>query len=159
MRSPSKQAQSSGPSQRRLRVRGLLRCALAAPVLLSGTTLARAEVCDKVVGEAWLPGDGPVWLLNPVGFPTGLVLLLGGLALLLILGLRWIGCLGSALLLFAATMMVSFDLIPQHEIYLAAVREGCRSYRTDLMNVGLYVALAAAYAWLAHRVRQKVASR
>jgi hypothetical protein len=56
---------SPTPSQPWLRVSKLTRLAVAAlastPVMLSP---AFAEVCDKVVGEHWRPGEGPAGIYD-----------------------------------------------------------------------------------------------
>jgi hypothetical protein len=122
--------------------------------------MANAEICDKAVGETWRSEDGPVWLLNPVGFPSALTILIGGLILLAMAKARrfqWFGYVVSAFLVLIAAIAVSADLIPQHDIYLAQIREGCRSYRTDLMNVALFLAFALMYAWQGYRIRRGAA--
>jgi hypothetical protein len=132
--------------------------ALLAPVLVAAP--ASAEVCDKAVGETWQPNDGPVWLLNPVGFPYALLFFLGLLVLLVITRFRWLRWLAyavSSFLVLGAALLLFADLIPQHEIYLMQVQEGCRSYRTDLMGLVVSLALAACFIWLGHRSKQGAA--
>src|SRR5262249_44000752 len=65
---------------------------------------AIAEVCDKAVGDDWRPGDGPVWILNPVGWPIGSAVVIGGL--FLAGRLRWVGYLGASVLMLAATALL-----------------------------------------------------
>ena len=114
---------------------------------------AIAEVCDKAVGDDWRPGDGPVWILNPVGWPIGSAVVIGGL--FLAGRLRWVGYLGASVLMLAAIALLFADLIPQHDIYLAEIREGCRSLRTDLMDLGFLIVAAAAYGFLGYRAGRK----
>jgi len=143
---------------RRSRVRELSRHAPLVLALLLVPTLAGAEVCDKAVGESWRPADGPVWLLNPVGLPIAVTILVSGLVLVAVARLRWFGYLGSAFLVLNAAVLVFADLVPEHDIYLAQIREGCRSYRTDLMDVGLMTIFAVAYGWLGHRAKRQPAN-
>jgi hypothetical protein len=145
-------ASQAAPSRRQRRVGEL---SLHAGALLSAlvSSPAYAEVCDKAVGDNWLPSHGPVWLLNPVGFPFGLTIFLAGLLAVAFFRLRWVGYLAGTLLLLLAAISVSVDLIPQHDSYLATLREGCASLLTDWMNVGLVGAFAVAYVWLGHRAR------
>jgi hypothetical protein len=134
---------------------------VVACALLAFPTAAAAEICDKAVGEAWRSEQGAVWLLNPVGFPYALTGLVAGLIPLLIVKapwLQWLGFAVSAVLVVIAVIVVTGDLIPQHDIYLAQVREGCRSNRTDLMNVGLMLAIGVSYAWMGYRLRRRAAS-
>jgi len=132
-----------------------IRQATFATSTLMMITSAAAEVCDKAVGEAWQAEHGPVWLLNPVGFPIGLTLLICGLALVAVTRNRWIGIVGAVLLLLYASALVFADLVPQHYVYIAQIREGCRSYRTDLMDLALIATFALAYVWLGHRGKHR----
>jgi hypothetical protein len=108
---------------------------------------ALAEVCDKAVGEAWRTGDGPVWLLNPVGWPIGILALLAGL-LLAARGAKWIGY-GVAAFLVAQIAVRLF--IDGGEMYRAQLDEGCRSLATDWADMGLLALFAMAYGWLGLR--------
>ena len=146
-------------SQRQFRIGELVRHALVVPPLLFAPALASAEVCDKAVGEGWRSENGPVWLLNPNGFPIGLAILIGGLVLVVATKLRWFAYLVSAFLVFSAGGIVFADLVPGHDIYLAQIREGCRSYQTDLMDVGLIITFGFAYAWLGHWTKPQVGNR
>ncbi|HKA74997.1 MAG TPA: hypothetical protein VKE26_24545 [Xanthobacteraceae bacterium] len=129
---------------------------MAAVCVLAVPTLANAEVCDKVVGENWRTADGPVWLLNPSGFPLGLVMLIGCLVLVLAARLWWLGLAVSALLASGSLLYVLVDLLPDQDIYRAARYEGCRSYQTDLLDLGLRLFLAVVFAWLGYRARRDV---
>jgi hypothetical protein len=145
--------------QRQLRVGQRVRLATVAfTTTLVMLSPAVAEVCDKAVGESWQPKDGPIWLLNPVGMPIAFIFLICGLVIVATTRLWWLGYVGSALLVANALALVFFDLIPEHEIYLAQIREGCRSYRTDLVNVGLMTIFAVAYGWLGHRAKRRPAN-
>ena len=111
---------------------------------------AFAEICDKGAGgDAWMPEHGPVWLLNPVGWPLGLI----GLLLWFVLaarGPKWVGYAGTALL--AAWIAISLlDVMQQHDVYRMQVKEGCRSLTTDWAEVGLLTLFAIAYGWLGFR--------
>ena len=134
-----------------------------AMALLVGVTQAFAEVCDKGKGgESWMPAHGPVWLLNPVGWPLGLIALVAGLALAATRS-KWIGY-GGAALLASFIAVHSGELVERHEIYRAQVEEGCRTLATDWADVGVLAVFALAYAWLGlrrHRieVRRIMAAR
>jgi hypothetical protein len=120
-------------------------------LVLTGFGPAAAEVCDKVVGEGWQPSHGPVWLLNPVGFPVGLTILLAGLVLVAAVRSRWLGYSASGLVVLVGATLIFVHLMPEHDIYLASIKEGCRSYLTDVIDVALLLSFACAYAWLGHR--------
>jgi hypothetical protein len=62
---------------------------------------------------------------------------------------------GPVWILLAAIALLFADLIPQHDIYLAEIREGCRSLRTDLMDLGFLIVAAAAYGFLGYRAGRK----
>src|ERR1700741_748361 len=64
---------ASGGSHLPVRIGKLVRVLLFLPF----PTPVFAELCDKAVGESWQPEHGPVWLLNPLGFPLGLAVLTG----------------------------------------------------------------------------------
>jgi hypothetical protein len=111
---------------------------------------ALAEICDKGKGgDSWTEAHGPVWLLNPVGWPLGMI----GLLLWLVLaarGPKWIGYSGAALL--AAWLAVGvIDLVEQHAVYRMQVAEGCRTLATDWADMGLLALFAIAYGWLGFR--------
>lgn len=145
-------ALDKAPSQRQQRGAGSLRHAYAALLVVLLSTPSYAEVCDKAVGEGWRPEHGPVWLLNPLGgTPFTLLILTAGL--FLARTFSWVGYLGSAALVSFAAALVFFDVIPEHDIYLMQIREGCRSHRTDLMDLGLIAAFAFAYTWLGYRAQ------
>ena len=125
---------------------------MAALALLSFRSAALAEVCDKAVGESWYPSHGPVWLLNPLGFPFGLSALVTGLVMIAALRRPWLAYAGSMMLALYLASIAFADLIPEHEIYLAQIREGCRAYRTDLLDVGIVFVFAAMYLWIGRRI-------
>jgi hypothetical protein len=140
------------PSHRQLRAGELIRHAFASVALtLFFVPPAHAEVCDKVVGESWRSADGPVWLLNPVGWP--LALLVSGLLLVSIFKLKWLGYVAAALLLLYVLVFFCVDWFPDHQVYRYAIKEGCRSYHTDLMDAALMFCFALAYAWLGYRAK------
>ena len=149
-----KQPTERGPSQRALRVL----CG-AAGVVAATSTAALAEICDKAVSEDWVSAHGPVWLLNPVGFPFGLSFLIASLVLVAVLRSRMLALVLIALTASSIAVAVTVDLIPQHEIYLMQVSEGCRSLATDWMDVGVLSAFAAALFWLARRIDGTSAGR
>ena len=72
--------------------------------------------------------------------------------------LRWFGYAVSAFLVFNAAVLVFADLMPEHKIYLAQIQEGCRSYRTDLMDLGLILAFASCYVWLGYQAKRNRAN-
>lgn len=129
-----------------------------ATALLVGATEAFAEVCDKGAGgDSWMPEHGPVWLLNPVGWPFGLVLLLAGLVLAAVRS-KWIGYAGAALIVSWIAVSIFVDLIPEHQVYRMQVEEGCKSLATDWAEVGVLALFALAYGWLGLR-RHRVEAR
>src|SRR5713101_4537489 len=132
-------------SQRALRAPQFVRYALAAAIVGVATllqqTAATAEVCDKAVGENWRPWDGPVWLLNPVGFLIGLTALVGAVALVVVTRQRWLGYVASGLLALVIVGDLS-DIISLHEVYRYELKEGCRSVPTDLFDIGLLTTFA-----------------
>ena len=113
-----------------------------------------AEVCDKALGESWRQSDGPVWMLNPVGFPIGLTILIATLALLVITKSDWSAYVAAGLAMSFAALGI-WDMIEDHFVYQAEIREGCRSIRTDIMQFALLTAFAAAYGWLGYRLSKK----
>jgi cell division protein FtsX len=127
-----------------------LALALIASALLVGATEALAHVCDTTIGDAWRPEHGPVWLLNPVGWPVEAMVLLIGL-LLAAKGPRWLGFGVAALIISLAAATVVLQLLPQPEIYRRELSEGCRSVVTGWADVGLMMLFAIATGWLAYR--------
>ncbi len=113
--------------------------------LAFAVTGADAEVCDKVMGDHWRPEHGPAGRLGPLGA----LLLVGGL--LAAMRAPWIGYAGAALLVSYAALIMFVDVIPNHQAYQAAVREGCSSVALDVANAALYCFLAFAYWWLGYR--------
>jgi hypothetical protein len=145
--------QAYGPSQRSSRVGKLMTHVL---LLLTLPTPVLGEVCDKAVGESWLPEHGPVWLLNPVGFPFALVVLIGWLVLAGMSKSVWPGIIGAALLSLPVALGVADALTPDTEasdMWLAMLKEGCVSTRTQLMGTGVAAVFALAYALLGLRAR------
>jgi hypothetical protein len=100
-----------------------------------------------------------VWLLNPVGFPFALTTLIGGLVLVAGARLPWLGYFGAVFLAFAVGVAVFNDLIPEHDIHLAQIREGCRSHPTDLLNGALITAFALTYLLLGYRASRSKRAR
>ncbi len=96
---------------------------------------ASAEVCDKVVGEAWMPQQGPVWIFNPAEFPWALLVFTGIMAVSAIRGWPRLLIAGAILLALVGSAEVFADLLPRHDVYRAAVTEGCRSIPTDVADV------------------------
>lgn len=145
---------SHTPSQPRLRggefVQFVTMVLASTLVMLSP---AFAEVCDKVAGDNWQPADGPVWTFHLAsGLPTGFILV-GGLVLVGFAQLRWLAYGGSTILAIMIAFVLT-DMIQMHDVYRAAIREGCRSFETDLFNLGLMIAFALAYAWLGYRAKR-----
>ncbi len=130
---------------------GVRLIALAALLLLAVSRPAFAEICDKAVGEDWRRAHGPVWLLNPVGFPFGMTILLVALVLVARAKRSWPGYVAAALAVASAASLALVDVIPDHDIYRMQVREGCRSFRTDVMQIALLVSFALAFGWLGFR--------
>jgi hypothetical protein len=135
-----------------------------ATVWLAGATEALTEACPRDAGGgSWKPDDGPVWLLNPVGWPVGPMLLLAGLVLAATRS-KWVGYAGAALVVSWIAVGIFVDLIPQHQVYRMQVEQGCKSLATDWAEMGVLALFALAYGWLGlrrHRmeVRRIVAAR
>jgi hypothetical protein len=127
--------------------RGGVVATLAVIAIIALLTAASAEVCDKAVGDDWRSEHGPVWLLNPVGFPVDLTLLIGGLALVRITRQRWLGYVALGLIALSIYGHL-YDVILQHQVYQFELSEGCRSVATDLLNVVLLIAFFGAFFWL-----------
>ena len=159
------------PSQPQLRVGELTRLAVAA---LASTLVmlspAFAEVCDKVVGEHWRPGDGPAWTIGPT-LLWSLVPPLAGIFLLvvpavLILGIfghgrflnaaakiKWLGYFGAGFFAIVGFLDLSASILPiTDDILLAAVDEGCLALRTEpyALGLGATVLLALLYGGAAY---------
>ena len=83
-------------------------------------------------------------------------MLIGCLVLVLAARLWWLGLAVSALLASGSLLYVLVDLLPDQDIYRAARYEGCRSYQTDLLDLGLRLFLAVVFAWLGYRARRDV---
>jgi hypothetical protein len=140
-----------GGSQRQLRVGELIRHAIVFFAVF--TTPALAEVCDKVVGDSWQPGHGAVWILNPSGFPSELLLLLSGLLLVAAAKNSILGYVGAALTVGYTALLLYLALGLESDIYRLAVREGCRSHSRDVLHVAALILFALAFAWLGYRSR------
>jgi hypothetical protein len=143
-----KQTPAPGGSQLPLRVGELVLLFLSIPTPVFG------ELCDKAVGESWLPEHGPVWLLNPVGFPTGLAVLTGVLVWVGIAKGGWPGFICASLIL----VIVAIGLMPVDDpdpMWLALLKEGCFSERANLMNTYVLIVFALAYAFLGFRARKR----
>jgi hypothetical protein len=143
----------SGPSQRALRI-GERACFTL--MLFSISTPALAEVCDKAVGEGWMPSHGPVWLFNPVGFPFALAFLIGWLVLAAMSKHSWSGFTGAVVISLLLALDVADRMLPDKqaiEMWLMMLREGCVSTRTRLMDTGALAVFALAYAFLGFRAR------
>jgi hypothetical protein len=140
------------PSQRQLRIGEPVRFATA---VLAATLVtlspAFAEVCDKVIGEHWRPGDGPAgtyvlplfWTLIPPGmwivflgilgfFATGV--LGGGSFRLVAAKLNWLGYLCVALFAIAAVIEL-YDVTHPDSIIVGAIKEGCMSLHFESVRV------------------------
>jgi hypothetical protein len=120
-------------------------CVSVAVLLAFAPTSADAEVCDKVMGDDWRREHGPAGRLGPFSI---LILIAG---LLVAMKRPWIGYAGAALLVSYAALIMFVDLIPNHQAYQAAVREGCSSVALDVTNAALCCFLAFAYWWLGYR--------
>jgi hypothetical protein len=104
-----------GASEHRMRFGALV---LSGATLTISTLLmlspAIAEVCDKIVGDNWRSEDSPASVLHLIAsLPIGFVLL-GGLALVAIGKLRWLGC-GAATILVLMTAFTLVDMIEAPE--------------------------------------------
>ena len=115
---------------------------------------ALAEVCDKAVGESWMPKDGPVWILNPAGFPSAIVFATLTFLLVLATKSRVVGILAAALAMSYAAIHI-LDVVENHPVYQAMLREGCRSIATDLLQIGIYTTFATLVSWLGYRLSGK----
>jgi hypothetical protein len=122
------------------------------------STLANAEVCDKAIWWDWRREDGPVWLFGS-GIPFTFILLVAGLALVIAKKLWWFGYILSALTLINAAAIYFLDVLPAHDIYLAELREGCRSKLTDIADVSLFAAFGCAFLGFGYFAYRSAKSR
>ena len=127
---------------------------LTIPSLLTLPSPAFADVCDKAVGESWMPEDGPVWILNPAGFPSGIVFFTLMVLLVLATKSRVVGILAAALAISYAAIHI-LDVVENHPVYRAMIREGCRSIPTDLIQIAIFTTFAALVSWLGVRLSKK----
>lgn len=172
--------QSSAPSQRQLRARGLAGQALIAIAcaLLAFPDAAGAEVCDKVVGEHWRPGNGPAWTVTfprsdwanvslatwaiVFGIPCALTLatLRRRISLSLAVFLKWVGYVLAALIILVAFFAMHATLVPEglDAIHVLAAKEGCIVFRTNwravVVNTAVVGLIVLPYFWMAFRMRR-----
>jgi hypothetical protein len=157
------------PSQRHLRVGERVRLVTA----VLATTLvmlspAIAEVCDKVAGEHWRPGDGPVgtYVLPWMHLPPSIwaiflgilcffaVAILGGGSLRFVAArLNWLGYLCAALLAVAAAVGLN-DLMDPDPVVVGAIKEGCMSLGTEWIGVGAAIFVSLLFAFAAYGVKR-----
>ena len=118
-------------------------------LMIALPTSVLAEVCDKAVGESWSPSDGPVWLLNPIGWP--LAFIVGGLIVVFVFRLRWVGYAVSAILALYLLLGFYLDSLPDPAHFAEMMlREGCRSRLTDLLTDLAVACFAALYGLLGY---------
>ena len=170
--------QGRGPRRlARERTRHIL-MAIACAILVF-PTVAAAEVCDKVVGEHWRPGDGPAWSVTlPGSFdwtkvrPAEWAVLLGvpcmlacmtlaeRIPLLTASLLKWVGYLATGLVVIVAlyAMHVMIFLDGLDAIHALAAKEGCIGIRHDwqdvLINGGVMALIVSAYVLMAMRMKR-----
>ncbi|NOU07929.1 MAG: hypothetical protein HOO99_17275 [Hyphomicrobiaceae bacterium] len=104
---------------------------------------AMAEVCDKVAGDGWMPGDGPIslfWNIRTWGVIWTLAMIVPWL--------RWLHpiipfALGIAFVLLGIALTFGSD--GGDYVTRAAVIEGCRAVWFDSLHlaVGLVIVLTA----------------
>jgi hypothetical protein len=159
------------PSQRQLRVGEFMQFAIAVLAsILVMLSPAIAEVCDKVVGEHWRPGDGPagtyilplMWTHIPLSIWIILlgvlcffaVAILGGGSLRFVAAkLNWLGYLCAALLAMAAVVGLDSVMDPD-PVIAGAINEGCMSLRTEWIGVGAAIFVSLLFAFAAHGVKR-----
>jgi hypothetical protein len=166
------------PTQRR-HARGLVRQALIAIacVPLAFPDAAAAEVCDKVVGEHWRPGNGPAWTVTfprsdwanvslatwaiVFGIPCVLTLatLRSRIPLLLAIVLKWVGYVLAALIILVAFFAMHATIVPEglDAIHVLAAKEGCVVFRTNWRAVAVNTAVVGLivlpHLWMAFRMK------
>ena len=112
-------------------------------VLAAGS--AHAEVCDKVVGEAWRPEDGPVdvWTLAD-GLKVA-AFVCAAWALTFAFRSRRIAFAATLLSLFLAGISAVALLWPgESDVWLSAMHEGCVSPTPHLTPIAVWVSAAIA---------------
>jgi hypothetical protein len=145
--------------------------------MLAFPTAALAEVCDKVVGEHWRPGDGqarmvtfpdPDWKVSlnlgaiALGIPCllALVALTGRISLLAAIVLKWVGYVVAELAVFVAFFAVHGMVFLEDidAIHALAGKEGCIIFHHDwgavAINAGVIALIVLVYAWMAFRLRR-----
>ncbi len=142
-------AKHPGGSQHQLRA-----CVATFLSALAFISPASAEVCDKAVGNSWRVVNGPVWLLNPPGFPFGAMMLVSALLVVFVTRKAMLAYIAAGLALLSGMVILAADVIPQHDVYLSELREGCRSVRTDLADVAILAAFVLVCASLGLRFRR-----
>lgn len=125
----------------------------ASLILALCPSTAAAEVCDKVAGEAWRPGDAPVWYF---AHPVVSVVLVLAFIFAALLDSRWLYAVVSAGFLGLAAIE-ALILLGDWDIYSFADREGCFSTRGTMAAIALLIAAATAgliLAWRCGRPRR-----
>lgn len=135
--------------------------ALIAAVLaltLAATSPAAAEVCDKISGSGWRPGDWPTVTTTP---SWSVVAFLGSCVAGLVLVRSHTAAIVLGAVLVAATHLHETQLGHVDEVLLAGVKEGCVRWQPGHINVLLAegALTLGVVAWLcselARRLRQR----
>jgi hypothetical protein len=116
--------------------------------VLSAAAPALAEVCDKAAGDHWMPEDGPMLVLG-YGRAFTVCVVVG--CLLAAYVVRRAAALPLMVIgagLFAIGVAALTDGVFAPDIYMAAVREGCRALRADIVGLTIGVALIVLGGWL-----------
>jgi hypothetical protein len=143
---------------------------IALLLICSGTSIA--EVCDKVVGEDWRRGDGPMLVVGPEPLwklMLALAVLMLGAAALVALFLAWMGagrwlttinptttgCLAGALYCVLLLIWALHDRVYPYPnpIMRVAAEEGCVSLVPAWLDFLLPAAFAALFGWATWRSR------
>ncbi|MEQ1614651.1 MAG: hypothetical protein ABL904_18045 [Hyphomicrobiaceae bacterium] len=134
--------------------RGLWGVAPASALLLGLAVPAVAEVCDKVVGDHWIPADGPVWLPSIGAWMFWGVLAIYALGTQEPLAAR---AIGSCILVVNVFLSLGamYDYVEAHEVIVAAVREGCRSPSADIANSAILFAVGLGFLALARAITKR----
>lgn len=113
---------------------------------------SRAEVCDKIVGEAWVPEHGPV-LLFGLGYMQS-ALLLSLLLLFALSGRTGLGYFIATLLLGLAAIN-AVDLRSGDPVIRSALTEGCRHESATWFLVSEAICFALMYHLISSTARRR----
>ena len=114
---------------------------------------AVAEVCDKEIGENWMPSQGAWWpmLQGPTFVFFGLAAVAGCISFALRM---WRTCFVVAAAFLVKALLQIFSFPKENEsIRASAYSEGCRSLSSDLFSLAVAGLIALALFFVAFRIR------